>query len=54
MMEDKRAMAAYGGRMQYADGMKGPKYKENNLEDLPEGLKMRYNNLSTRTRRCKI
>ena len=39
MMEDKRAMAAYGGRMQYADGMKGPTYKGNNLEDLPEGLK---------------
>ena len=39
MMEDKRAMAAYGGRMQYADGMKDPKDKENNLEDLPEGLK---------------
>ncbi len=39
MMEDKRAMAAYGGRMQYADGMEGPTYKGNNLEDLPEGLK---------------
>jgi len=39
MMEDERAMAAYGGRMQYADGMKGPTYKGNNLEDLPEGLK---------------
>ncbi len=39
MMEDKRAMAAYGGRMQYADGMKDPTYKGNNLEDLPEGLK---------------
>jgi hypothetical protein len=25
MMEDKRAMAAYGGRMQYADGMKPDK-----------------------------
>jgi len=30
MMKD-RAMAAYGGRMNYGDG--------NNLEDLPEGLK---------------
>jgi len=39
MMEDKRAMAAYGGRMQYADGMEDPTYKGNNLEDLPEGLK---------------
>jgi len=35
MMEDKRAMAAYGGRMQYADGTR----EGNNLEDLPEGLK---------------
>src|SRR5210317_2179962 len=39
MMEDKRAMAAYGGRMQYADGPKDPTYTGNNLEDLPEGLK---------------
>ena len=35
MMDDKRAMAAYGGRMQYADGTR----EGNNLEDLPEGLK---------------
>src|SRR5210317_1531062 len=39
MMEDERAMAAYGGRMQYADGPKDPTYTGNNLEDLPEGLK---------------
>jgi uncharacterized protein (DUF3820 family) len=39
MIKDERAMAAYGGRMQYADGMKDPTYKGNNLEDLPEGLK---------------
>lgn len=38
-MPKERDMAAYGGRMQYADGMKDPKDKENNLEDLPEGLK---------------
>ena len=39
MMEDKRAMAAYGGRMNFADGPKDPTYTGNNLEDLPEGLK---------------
>lgn len=41
MMEENRAMAMGGGpmRMGYADGMKDPKDKENNLEDLPEGLK---------------
>jgi hypothetical protein len=40
MMQDKnRQMAMYGGRMQYADGMKDSKDKGNNLEDLPEGLK---------------
>jgi hypothetical protein len=38
-MPKERDMAAYGGRMQYADGMKNPKDKGNNLEDLPEGLK---------------
>ena len=38
-MPKERDMAAYGGRMQYADGMEDPKDKENNLEDLPEGLK---------------
>lgn len=41
MMEENRAMAMGGGmmRMGYAGGMKDPKDKENNLEDLPEGLK---------------
>lgn len=41
MMEENRAMAMGGGtmRMGYADGMKDSKDKENNLEDLPEGLK---------------
>ena len=37
----ERKSVAMGGpmRMGYADGMKGPTYKGNNLEDLPEGLK---------------
>jgi len=36
-----RSMAMGGGsmRMNFADGPKDPKDKENNLEDLPEGLK---------------
>ena len=37
----ERKSVAMGGpmRMGYADGMKNPKDKGNNLEDLPEGLK---------------
>jgi hypothetical protein len=38
-MPKERDMAAYGGRMNFADGPKDPTYTGNNLEDLPEGLK---------------
>jgi hypothetical protein len=38
--ESERNMAAFGGRMGYAEGMKDPTYTGNNKEDLPRGLQI--------------